>query len=121
VIKLERLKRDSIIWGIIVILIFTLLTILGFVYKDKSKAYQELENKIVEAEKKYVDANFLYPQDESKLKTSSSELINNNYLDSLTKDDKECIGYATVKKNGTVYEYAGYIKCDNYTTKGYEE
>jgi uncharacterized protein YpmB len=118
---MDKLKKYSIVWGIIVVLIFTLLTIFGLTYKNKTKPYKNLENALVEAEKKYVDANFLYPQDGSELKTSANELIENNYLESLKKDDKECTGYVTVMQNGTVYEYKGFIKCDNYTTKGYKE
>jgi heme/copper-type cytochrome/quinol oxidase subunit 2 len=118
---MDKLKKYSIVWGLIVVLIFAFLTIFGFTYKEKTKPYKDLEKALVEAEKKYVDANFLYPQDGSELKTSASVLIENNYLDSLKKDDNECTGYATVLLNGTVYEYKGFIKCDNYTTKGYKE
>lgn len=119
--KVDKLKKIGIIWGIIVVLIFGTLTFMGFTYKAKTKDYKELENKLVEAEKKYVDANFLYPEDKSELKTSAQELIDNNYLDSLKKDDSDCTGYVIVKQNNTVYEYKAYIKCDKYMTKGYKE
>lgn len=119
--RMEKMQKYSIIWGIMVVIIVALLTLLGFMYKDKTKVYKDLEKKLVEAEKKYVDAKFLYPQSGETLKTSHEELINERYLDNLKLEDKECSGYVEVYLDGTVYNYKGYVKCDNYETKGYEE
>ena len=35
--------------------------------------------------------------------------------------DKECSGYVVVKSVSISFEYKAYIKCPNYTTKGYQE
>lgn len=118
---MDKMGKLSIIWGTILVLIVTLLTTFGFVYKSKTSVYKDLEEKIVEAEKKYVDASFLYPNDNDVLKTDVKDLVRDKYLNELKIDDKECSGYAEVLKNGTVYEYKGYVKCDNYETKGYEK
>ena len=98
-----------------------LLTVFGFIYKDKVNVYKDLENKLVEAEKKYVDAKFLYPDQGDTLKTSAEELKENEYLDSLSYNDKECDGYVEVKLDNTVYSYKAYVSCDGYKTKGYDK
>lgn len=118
---MEKMRNYTIIWGTIVIAIVVLLTIFGLMYKDKTKVYKDLEKKLVEAEKKYVDAKFLYPQNGETLKTTHEELIKEEYLDNLKKDKEECHGYVEVVLDGTVYDYKAYIKCENYTTKDYQE
>lgn len=117
---MKKMNLYLIIWGIIIVIIISLLTAFGFVYKDKSKVYKDLEEKIVEAEKKYVDAKFLYPQSGQVIKNTVEELKEANYLDNFMVNDKECDGYVEVYLEGTVYKYKSYIKCDNYETKGYE-
>ncbi len=115
---MKKIHTYSILWGLVVITILILLTIFGFVYKNKTKVYKELEEKLVEVEKKYVDAKFLYPKEGQVLKTTSKELEENNYIDKLPDD---CVGYAEVTMDGTIYNYKGYIKCEKYITKGYKE
>ena len=83
---MNHLKHYGIIWGIVVVGIFVLLTVFGFMYKDKSKAYKELEEKLVSAEKKYVDAKFLYPEENNTLKTSASELITSGFMEELNEN-----------------------------------
>ena len=116
---MDKLNKYAFVWGIIVIFLFSLLTVFGFVYKNKTRGYKKLEEKIIEAEKKYVDENFLYPQDNQKITTSVNELIETGYLDNLDIKDDVCIGYAEVSKINSVYEYKGFIMCDKYQTKDY--
>ncbi len=118
---MNKMTKVYIIWGVIVVFIFVLLTIFGFIYKNKSAIYKDLENRLVDAEKKYVDAKFLYPNNGEPLKISAEEMMDNGYLESMEIDDETCDGYAVIQKNGTVYEYKGFIKCNSYTTKGYEK
>ncbi len=118
---MNNMKKVSIVWGIVVIIVFGLLTAFGFFYKNKSKVYKDLEEKLVQAEEKYVDAKFLYPDGNETLKTSADLLISEGYLENLKVNDEECKGYATVHKNGVAYEYKGFVSCQNYKTKGYEK
>lgn len=115
------MKKLTIVWGMVIVILFVVLTFFGFLYKNKSNVYKELENKLVEAEKKYADAHFAYPEKGKVLKTEATTLIEESFLDNLEVENEECTGYATVTHNKTVYEYKGYVKCDNYTTKGYEK
>ena len=115
------MNNYAFIWGSVLTLLIALLTIFGFIYKNKSNGYKELEDKIVEAEKKYVDAKFLYPTNNGQVKTSASDLIKNGYMDELKKDDEVCDGYVVVTHKNSVYDYKGYVKCKNYETKGYNK
>lgn len=119
--NMEKMQRYSILWGIILLLIVGLLTIFGFVYKSKATVYKELEEKIVESAKKYVDAKFLYPEKGDSIKITSEELLETEFLDALEKEEEECKGYVEVYKDGTVYKYKGYVSCPNYQTKSYKE
>ncbi len=121
---MNQTKKTGIalmIWGIIVVTIFILLTVFGFTYKNKTKDYKDLEEKLVEAEKKYVDAKFLYPDDKNTIKTNAEVLIKEGFLENTKVKDETCDGYATIQKNGMSFEYKGYVKCKNYKTKGYEK
>lgn len=118
---MNKMKKMYTIWVIIVVLIFVLLTVFGFLYKNKSNVYKTLEEKLVTAEKKYADAKFLYPQGSEVVKVTAKEMIEYGVLDSLEHDGKSCDGYATIQKNGTVYAFKGYVSCENYKTKGYEK
>ena len=117
---MDKIKKMYFVWGIIVIGIFAILTIFGFMYKNKTSVYKELEDKLVEAEKKYIEVKFLYPEGNEKLKVTTDELAAYNLINELKINDEICSGYATIQRKGTVFDYKGYVKCNNYTTKGYE-
>ncbi len=117
---LNKINKMYFVWGIVVFLIFVLLTIFGFMYKNKTSFYKSLEEKLVNAEKKYADAKFLYPQNGETVKITAKEMIEYGALDSLEYDGEICDGYATVQKKGTVFDFKGYVSCKNYKTKGYE-
>lgn len=118
---MDKMGKLGVVWGIVLVLIVVLLTTFGFIYKNKTSIYKNLEEKLVEAEKKYVDAKFLYPKDDEFLKTDTEILVKEEYIKNLKIKDEECTGYVEVFKNDTVYDYKAYIKCDNYETKGYEK
>ncbi len=117
---MKQMRKISIIWGTILVIIVILLTVLGFLYKDKRIPYKELEQSLVEDAKKYVDVHFLYPQDDSEVKVSYEEMKDEEYVSELKYGEDVCDGYVVVKSNGTVFEYKGYITCEQYTTKGYQ-
>lgn len=118
---IKRMRTISIIWGSILVCIVIGLTIIGFIYKNKTQKYEELENKIEEATKKYVDQKFLYPEKGDTLKITFQELRDNDVIDSLNIEEEECNGYVIVSKKEEVYQYDPYIKCANYKTKKYQE
>ncbi len=116
---MKKMHIYIVLWGIVVVAIISLLTVFGFLYKSKTKVYKDLEEKLVEAEKKYADAKFLYPKNGENVYTSADKLIAEKYLDNINIKNDKCSGYAQVLLDGTVYKYKAFIKCDKYTTKGY--
>lgn len=118
--NLKQMNRISVVWGVLLGAIVVLLTIFGFLYKNKSSEYKKLEEELVNKAEKYVESKFLYPDDKSSVKITYEELKNEGVMDSLKKDDDECDGYVTLTYDGHVYKYKGYVKCSKYTTKGYE-
>lgn len=115
------MKKISILWGIVAVGIFSLLTVFGFLYKGKVKEYEALEKKLVEVEKKYADKKFLYPESGDTVKTTLKELKENGLITDFKVKDQECDGYVILSHESTVYEYKGYVKCGDYKTKGYQE
>ncbi len=119
--NLKQMHRISVIWGIVLVLLVTGLTAIGFLYKNKSKDYKEMENKLVNFAEKYVEAKFLYPEENQSLRITLDDLKSNDYLEELKKDDDVCDGYVVVSHDGFVYHYKGFVKCPKYTTKNYEK
>ena len=118
---MNKMKKLYVIWGILAVLIFAFLTAFGFMYKKKTYIYKDLENRLVAAEKKYVDSRFLYPENGEVVKITANDLIENEFFDSMQLNDEVCEGYTTVRKDGGVFEYKAYIKCKWYKTKGYQK
>lgn len=111
-----------VVWGVIVIVLIGLLTTMGFMLKDKNEKYEVVEKRLKEAASSYVDHNFLYPEGDEKIKISTKDLIDSDFLkqDELKVDKDVCTGYIILHKD-MVYEYNAFIKCNNYTTKGYKK
>ncbi len=118
---LKQMKRISIIWGVLLLLIVIGLTIVGFVYKSKASSYKQLENDLVSVTEKYVEAKFLYPSENQSINIYLSELQEDGYIESLKKDNDECDGYVKLYHDGFAYQFKGYITCPKYTTQGYEK
>ena len=111
-----------VVWGIIVIVLVGLLTTMGFMLKGKNEKYELVEKRLKEATSSYVDHNFLYPEGDEKLKILTKDLVSSGFLkqDELKVDKDVCVGYVPLYKD-MVYEYDVFIKCNNYTTKGYQK
>ncbi len=116
---LKQMRKISFIWGFFLVSLVVILTVFCVIYKYKSNDYKKLEENLVEASKKYVDAKFLYPEGSNQLRVSFSEMKEYGVITDLKKEDQECDGYVIVSHNGTVFDYDGYVKCPNYETKGY--
>ena len=118
---MKSMQRLSVVWGGFLVVLVVLLTAFGFLYKNKSNEYKKLEELLVDGAKKYVDARFLYPDENQSVKITYSEMKENGFVDELKKDEDTCDGYVIVKSNGTVFTYKGYVSCPSYTTKDYEK
>ena len=90
-------------------------------YEEKYN-YFDLEVKMVNATKKYMNDNYTNIVSDIEIPVKLKTLISKNYLapikDYYTK--KECNGYVIfIRKNNNI-EYDPYLKCDGYKTNGYD-
>lgn len=116
---MDKLKKVSVIWGIVAVLLFSFLTTMGFMYKNKTKKYKDLEKKLVEVTKSYTATDFNFPVNGKNIIITYNELHDNNMIDKLEVDSKKCDGYVKLTFDN-VTEYKAYIKCDKYQTHGFE-
>ncbi len=114
----KKNKVLFVIWGILVVVVVTLLTILGFMLKNINKEYREVEDILKEKAEKYTSDNFMYPEEGKTIIVTKEELIEKGYLEKLEKDKDTCEGYVVVSTKKVV-NYKAYIKCGKYTTDGY--
>lgn len=117
---MKELKKISIIWGLLLLVIFSLLTFFALKWKAKNSPYFKLEEQLVAKTKSYYEMNHSYPTKDNYVIIPFEELRENNMIDELKIDDDECDGYVKVQNNGVI-EYNAYIKCNHYTTKDYEK
>ena len=118
---LKKMRMISYIWGTVLFLLVGGLTTIGFVYKNKITKYEELENKLADNMKNYVDEKFIYPEEGKNIKITYQELKSNDAIDNLNIDDEECDGYGIVLHDGSIFKYETYIKCKEYKTKNYDK
>lgn len=115
---MKKFKVAYILWAIMLVIIVGLLTYLGYTYQNKMKPYKDLESTLINNVSKYIEKEFLYPNEGETLKVTLNDLKNSNIIEDLKFENDSCDGYVLVTLK-TVYEYDAYIKCANYETKGY--
>lgn len=101
-----------IIWVILLIGIFTLLSILGFKHKNNVNNYKKYEDKLIIATKNYVNANKMYPKKGSKLYVKIGDLITGGYVSKKDIVDG-CSGTIIVKYDEFI-DYVPNLKCKYY-------
>lgn len=86
--------------------------------------YISKSNEIITATNKYLTQEDIALERDSTIQIELDLLVNHDYLDDI-KDyytNKSCQGYAlTYLDSNYIKEIKAYIKCDNYTTEGYEK
>lgn len=101
-----------IIWFILLIGIFTLLSIIGFKHKDNVESYHKYEDKLIEATRRYANVNNMYPKKGSKIEIKINDLIRNGFIDK--KDiEKTCKGSVIIKYDKFI-DYIPNINCKYY-------
>ena len=117
---MKEMRIISIVWGLLLVAVFSVLTFFALKWKNETEPYLNLEESLVSATKKYYESAYSYPNKGEQVTIKYSELKSENAIESLSYNGDECDGYVVVKNNGVI-EYNGYIKCNNYTTKNYSE
>lgn len=117
---MKELRRISIIWGLLLLIIFGALTFFALKWKAKTDPYFDLEKTLISKTKSYYESEHSYPAKGQSVKVTFDELKNANLIEELKVNDDNCEGYVKVENNGVI-EYKAYIKCNNYTTKDYDK
>lgn len=84
-----------------------------------NKAYGDLEIALENAARNYVENNNVDVTEEYKI--TSESLINSGYLSNFNDPKgKKCYGYVLISRVDNINTYAGYISCNEYTTRNYK-
>lgn len=110
------MKKIAIAWTIILVMIVTSLTTIGFILKSKHITEIMEKNMVDRAEKYYAKNSNELPTLGKTVKITS-EVLKDMRFDPLL--EKGCGGYTLVENTEEGFIYKGYIKCPNYVTEGY--
>lgn len=117
---MKQLKIIAIAWGLLLLVIFSVLTYFALQWKNKTYPYLAFEDELVSKTKSYFESAHQYPNKGDKVVIKFDELKENSVVNTFSVNDDECDGYVVVKNKGVI-EYKAYIKCNNYTTKDFEK
>lgn len=118
---LKQMKKISIIWGIIIFIMFASLITLSLMYKQKIKKYDELSLTLETNARKYITNKSLYPLQGGYIKVILDQLDDEGIKTELKIGKEYCDGYVIVKYDGEVISYKPYLKCLKYTSKNYNK
>ena len=111
------MKKILIIWTVFAVLLVGTLTTVGFAIKKQNKEYRSLEEKIKFEAQRY------YGVKPVELKAgayiSITELKNDGYEINNVINGDTCTGYVLITSQMSLIKYNPYLKCEKYTTKGY--
>ena len=115
------MKKIFVAMIVIVVMLVSGLTFIGFQLQRRNRDFYDLEKKLVEAAEIYLG---MHPEKFHNRTTSVTavELINQNFLEDMNIDEETCLGYVIINSRPMrVPEYKAFIKCENYTTKKFDE
>lgn len=112
------MKKILGMWIVVAVLMVGTLTYVGFKLTENNKIYKEAENNLKEAAEGYAG---YYPNIlKNNLIIKNEELIEKGFNKEIKVYTEKCDGYVLIKRQGVIYKYKPYIKCKEYTTKGYK-
>ena len=83
-----------------------------------NKQYIDLENKIENAARQYINFNNITVIDMQRINYET--LVNTGFIDNLLDTNgNKCNGYVLINVVDNISYYSGYIKCPNYETNNY--
>ncbi len=116
------MKKIYFIWSFIILVLLFFITFLGINISKKNSDYKNLENDIKIKVEKYLGANLNEYPERGSNRILLSKIIDSGIDINLYANENDlCNGYVLVSKQVVGYETSIYIKCKNYTTKGYQE
>lgn len=101
-----------IIWVILLIGIFALLTFMGFKHKKSIEKYKKYEEVLITASRSYTSSKKVYPKKGSKIIIKVEDLIDEGFVNKKDIVDG-CDGTITVKYDSYI-DYYPNIECKYY-------
>ena len=89
----------------------------------KKYTYTNIEEKIVETTKKYMEDQYQNKLDLGTLVISTENLLKYSYLeekDLITSKNDSCKGYSLITNENKELKVISYIKCEKYETEEYQ-
>ena len=117
------MNKLSVLWITLIIMLIVVLTIIGINVSTKTKPYKALESNIIDSMKIYYgqDTNLKkLPTKGNTHKVTLKELKSFGIKLENKVNGDICDGYGIVTGENISHSYKAYIKCNNYTTKNYE-
>ena len=117
------MKKNTKIYFILFTITLIILTALISGNNIRTKPYRNFEKEVIKAMEKYYgqDTNLKkLPAKDKVTKITIEELQNFGIKINTNIKDDTCIGYGKVTGLSVSHKYEAYIKCNNYTTKNYE-
>lgn len=111
------MKKILTIWIFVAVILVGSLTTIGFVVKKQNKEYKNLEEKIKFEAQSYYGAKPIELKEGSHISIES--LKKEGYEINNIVNGDTCSGYVIITSKMSLLNYNPYIKCENYTTKGY--
>lgn len=108
------MKYISIIWGIILVSILTLLTIFGFKYQEVSE-YKKIEKEMLDVAKQYIKTNDIDTNNKEVIIKLRDLILFEPELEDYIIDN--CSGKVVLEKKFIFKKNRAFIQCDNYKTK----
>jgi len=113
------MKKITIVWTIILVVIVAGLTVIGFKFK-KDNINNIMEDALVEQAERYLGLYpGLFPTLGNSKTFTAQELKDEGYDAGL--EEENCEGYIVVENTNGGFKYHPYVKCPDYTTEGYSK
>ena len=111
------MKKILYVWIALAIILVGGLTFIGVKVKSQNAPYTEMEKELVFEAQSYM-GQFISEMPASQTTISYKKLLDNGLI---KENEHNCDGYVFIKKKLATFDYKGYIKCDKYTTKDFDE
>ena len=111
------MKKISIAWGIVVVLICITLLYIGNGVKQERIEYEGLESDLKDAAIGYMLKKDISLGEGEMKKITFKELNEEKLISELNTKNDKCDGYVIVLKNNNKVEYTPYLECKIYSTE----
>lgn len=115
------MKKMIVAWLFIALVLVFSIYFIGLSVIKEYKPYRELEADLAESATIYMEKEKIVLRYKEKHKIDIEDLAKDKLTGNIKVGEDKCTGYIIVKKELNGNSTKAYIKCENYTTEGYED